>query len=45
MDLPEILKTSSDDLDLLDSEFQRLDYANRAYFKSLNEMLKNHNNI
>ena len=43
MDLPEILKTSSDDLDLLDSEFQRLDYANRAYFKSLNEMLKNQN--
>lgn len=43
MDLPEILKSSADELDVLDSEFQRLDYANRAYFKSLNEMLKNQN--
>lgn len=41
MDLEEILKSTAEELDVLDSEFTRLDYSSRAFYKSLNEMLKN----
>lgn len=40
MDLNETIQSSIEDLDLLDSEFTRLDYASKSFNKSLNEMQK-----
>lgn len=43
MDLQSSLKTCSDELDVLDTEFQLLDAANRNFCKTLNEMQKYQN--